>query len=258
MAIGAYAMEYDIPQLSAHQLELANKIIKILSPVEEITQCVSADAASVSVIIPFIQILDKSFTENEDDYGIRAMKTEMRRSLKIRFSDIEKNEKLVIATIIDPRFKDMFYTSSAVKVDVKTMVKDIITDENDTMEAIAENEPSAKKKCEYSALKMFTTKILEEEGITVTANDSLQELDIYLSEPLIPLGESNPYLWWAKNKVRFSKLSKITQKYLGALPTSVASERLFSAAGDVYDEKRNLLAPERAEKLLFIKLNLKL
>ena len=28
MAIGAYAMEYDIPQLSAHQLELANKIIK--------------------------------------------------------------------------------------------------------------------------------------------------------------------------------------------------------------------------------------
>ena len=257
MAIGAYAMEYDIPQLSAHQLELANKIIKVLSPVEEITQCVSAGAASVSVIIPFIQILDKSFTENEDDYGIRAMKTEMRRSVKTRFSDIEKNEKLVITTIIDPRFKDKFYISSAVKVDVKTMVKDMITDENDTMEAIAENEPSAKKKYEYSALKMFT-KITEEEGITVTANDSLQELDTYLNEPLIPLGESNPYLWWANNKVRFSKLSKIAQKYLGALPTSVASERLFSAAGDVYDEKRSLLAPERAEKLLFIKLNLKL
>ena len=164
-------MEYDIPQLSAHQLELANKIMKVLYPVEEITQCVSADAVSVSVIIPFIRTLDKLFTENEDDYGIRAMKTEMRRSLKTRFSDIEKNEKLVIATIIDPRFKDKFYTSSAVKVDVKTMVKDMITDENDTMEAIAENEPSAKKKCENSALKMFT-KILEEEGITVTANDS--------------------------------------------------------------------------------------
>ena len=36
---------------------------------------------------------------------------------------------------------------------------------------------------------------------------------------------------------------------------SVASERLFSTAGDIYDEKRNWSAPERAEMLLFIMKN---
>ena len=38
MALGAYAMEYTIPQLTPHQLDLANKVIKVLSPIEEITQ----------------------------------------------------------------------------------------------------------------------------------------------------------------------------------------------------------------------------
>ena len=38
----------------------------------------------------------------------------------------------------------------------------------------------------------------------------------------------------------------------------MASERLFSGAGDVYDDKRNRLAPEKAEMLLFIKNNFSL
>jgi len=35
--------------------------------------------------------------------------------------------------------------------------------------------------------------------------------------------------------------------------TSVGSERLFSAAGDMYSDQRMQLAPERAEMLLFIR-----
>jgi len=38
----------------------------------------------------------------------------------------------------------------------------------------------------------------------------------------------------------------------------VASECLFSTAGDIYDEKRNRLAPEQAEVLMFVKKNFSL
>ena len=48
------------------------------------------------------------------------------------------------------------------------------------------------------------------------------------------------------------QLSQLARRYLSAPSTSVVSERLFSVAGDIYDEKRNRLAPERAEMLLFI------
>ena len=40
---------------------------------------------------------------------------------------------------------------------------------------------------------------------------------------------------------------------MAPLPTSVASEHLFSTAGDIYDEKRNRLAPEQVEALMFVK-----
>lgn len=54
----------------------------------------------------------------------------------------------------------------------------------------------------------------------------------------------------------FPQLSILVRKYLALPPTSVASECLFSTEGDIYDEKRNRLAPEQAEALMFVKKNL--
>ena len=44
-------------------------------------------------------------------------------------------------------------------------------------------------------------------------------------------------------------------KFLSSPPSSVDSERLFSAAARVYTENRNRLDPENAEKLIFIMRN---
>ena len=75
---------------------------------------------------------------------------------------------------------------------------------------------------------------------------------------LIFFGRETSLVWWANNMKRFPYLAKIVLKYLSAPPTSVPPERLFSGAGNIYDEKRNRLAPEKAEMLLFIKNNFKL
>ena len=75
----------------------------------------------------------------------------------------------------------------------------------------------------------------------------------YLAEPLIEFHRSNCYDCWRDNKARFQQLAKLAQHYLAASPTSVPSERLFSGANDLYDEKRNGLNPEKAEILLFVK-----
>ena len=61
MALAAYATEHGgITMLTPNQIELTRKLIAALEPVEEITKMISTDAASISVLIPLVKILQKS------------------------------------------------------------------------------------------------------------------------------------------------------------------------------------------------------
>ena len=112
MALAAYAAENSsIQQLSSNQLDLLRKCIEILSPVEEITRSISADLASISVIIPYVRILKRTPVKNTDDSGIHTMKTELLHSIKLHFTGIEENKVLSLATYLDPQFKDNFLSN---------------------------------------------------------------------------------------------------------------------------------------------------
>lgn len=86
---------------------------------------------------------------------------------------------------------------------------------------------------------------------------TLLQVHGYLIEPPIPRNES-PLQYWKSNMSRFPALTKAACKYLSAPCTSVDSERLFSAASHIVDEKRNRIQCEKAEMLLFVKKNLPL
>lgn len=83
------------------------------------------------------------------------------------------------------------------------------------------------------------------------------ELNKYLTLSLLPRQE-DPLMWWKQHAKEYPNLSKLAVKYLSPPPSSVNSERLFSAAGSIYTENRNRLSPENAEKLLFIMKNIKI
>ena len=192
-ALAAYATEHGgITMLTPNQIELTRKLIVAFEPVEEITKMISTDTASISVLIPLVKILQKALNIHDDDSGIQTMKTEMLTSLERRFDDIEESELLLIATCLDPRFKDKIF-SSEVKGLARKCVIDNIADTD------VEVEPQSKRP-------------------------------------------------WAK----------LAKRYLCSPPTSVPSERLFSGAGILYDERRNKLTAEHAEMLLFIKNNMNL
>ena len=95
MALIAYAAKcYDIPQLSVHQLSVVDKIhvFVILKLIEDVTRSISSDNASVSVIIPFVRALSKSWEDIDDEHGVQIMKDEMLYSLHRQFNDVESNE----------------------------------------------------------------------------------------------------------------------------------------------------------------------
>lgn len=65
----------------------------------------------------------------------------------------------------------------------------------------------------------------------------------YKAEPLPPIS-SNPLLWWKCNEEKYPLLSILAKYLLGVPATSVASERVFSTAGDVVTSQRACLSPE--------------
>ncbi len=109
-----------------------------------------------------------------------------------------------------------------------------------------------------SSLQQMHDEIIKNTSHSDAYNESdsaAAEINLYLSEPVISRS-SDPLDFWERNKGRFPALAEVARVYLSAPSTSVDSERLFSTAAHILDEKRNRLSSQNAEKLIFIKKNL--
>ena len=108
--------------------------------------------------------------------------------------------------------------------------------------------------CEHKARHEQRTKqILQiKETISSTVED---EITIYFLMP-IARENKNPLDWWKAKREIFPILSIIAQKYLGIPATSVASEWLFSDAGNHITAKRSLLDPGLLGRMIFLKRNM--
>ena len=71
--MAAYATETRRVTLSPTQLDSAEKIAAALSSIEELTNYISADCASVSLVIPFIKRLSKTLQKHLNDSGVRTI-----------------------------------------------------------------------------------------------------------------------------------------------------------------------------------------
>ena len=83
----------------------------------------------------------------------------------------------------------------------------------------------------------------------------LNEMNLYLT-----MKNENPncdiFAWWRQNQDKFPILLKLFKRFNSAPPGSHEVERLFSRAGYIDNDRRNLLLPETLEKLLFLNVNL--
>jgi hypothetical protein len=77
------------------------------------------------------------------------------------------------------------------------------------------------------------------------------ELEKYLALPVDE--EIDPLLWWQAHSSEFPILSEMARDYLTIQATSVASEQMFSVAGNAVTKTRNRLLPETTRACLCVK-----
>jgi zinc finger BED domain-containing protein 1 (E3 SUMO-protein ligase ZBED1) len=173
------------------------------------------------------------------------------------------NDLGLLATLLDPRYKNL----------------DCIDDENEKQQLIQQ------LYIEYNELKPESNTNQNENQIVDLTNDIsltrsyqgykhhrllkgkrknvlskdhylLDEVKSYLELSLAPENE-NPLEWWKVRMQAFPYLSKLALKYLSIPASSVSSERLFSDAGNIINQKRTRLNCNLVAKMLFLKRNMK-
>ncbi|XP_042069352.1 uncharacterized protein LOC121812128 isoform X2 [Haplochromis burtoni] len=87
--------------------------VAILAPFEELTKKVSSYDALASDVIPAVTVLVRLLNrETDEDHGVKTMKATLLAAVKKRFSDVETNPLYFISTILDPRYKDRFFSNN--------------------------------------------------------------------------------------------------------------------------------------------------
>lgn len=84
------------------------------------------------------------------------------------------------------------------------------------------------------------------------------ELTNYLSRVDEVPGNSSPLSWWRSCNGSYPILSALAKRYLSICATSVASERVFSVAGNVATKNRNAMKPDNVDRMVFLASNIEL
>ena len=264
-ALILYAADNTLSLPDANQWMLLERSSAILAPIERATKDVSAESSTASDVIPLVIGIKRALQLLTNDAGVQTMKKELEDDMDVRFANITSEPLYAVATLVDPRYRGKLFSVSELAAARQWLIDQVTSvqmPEGASPAADDVQQPDAKRPRVdeiLSPLDLLAADLLG--GDTTSAQSgqltAAEEVDAYLRQPNIPRQQS-PLLWWKLNERNYVRVAEVARRYLSAPSTSVASERLFSSAGEMYSDTRSRLAPERAEMLLFINQNMKL
>jgi hypothetical protein len=120
----------------------------------------------------------------------------------------------------------------------------------------AESAPPPPKRKKSWLTKILGTPAVQSSTTLSPSEQVAQEMDRYLHHPILDV-ESHPLEWWKAQEKQFPLLGRLARRYFCICATSVPSERVFSAGGNIVTSLRNSLKPDSVDKLVFLATNLK-
>lgn len=256
-----------------------------LHPMKIITTALSSESSpTCGMLLPTVSKLRKICLHDETDSAIiTAMKAAMVGDLEGRYTDEDVVDFLRICQIFDPRFRSLKelseFAQNRAYDNVQEMVAKLINTADVDIDTADSNKPTADTitgtddddndgKATTSNGKSLTAMEIFFEDDCDDANENPEEKEVanireriateiggYKFEAQIAKTQ-NPLDWWKDNEFKYPLLAKSAKRFLAVQATSVASERVFSAAGSIVTAKRSVIDPLHLDELLFIKKNL--
>ena len=119
----------NLPQVpvsfSSQDWDLMKKVLNVLEPFKDATDKLSANDASISMVIPTVTlIIDGLEDENPtEERGVLTIKRSLKAAMKERFAGIEDMEAYSVSTLLDSKYNGEFYRDPH----TLTVAKEILT-----------------------------------------------------------------------------------------------------------------------------------
>lgn len=250
--------------LEQGEVKLCESFLSFMQPLYHATLAMSPDQKpTVGVVLPLLVKLKSHYDPKETDSTVeRKIRKAVRDNLETRYNDRAIVEFLEEASAFDVRFKhkllDDVWGRLARKMttDYPVEVKQENTAEQPNVQELPElpNLPSTsdagkleaktdsppKKKSALSFLFDEDIEICKVEPATPLSERISKEIDLYKKESRLP-PTADPLMFWKKNSEKYPLLTRFAKVYLCVQATFVASERIFSTAGDIVTATRSCL-----------------
>ncbi|GFR27038.1 zinc finger BED domain-containing protein 1 [Trichonephila clavata] len=191
--------------------------------------------------------------------SIEKVRKDILSSLRKRLGQVEHNLMLAMATVLDPRFKNIAFQS---EVAVETAIQQLTTEankqvSNDSMiDSSLEKDSRDMTSCTDSLWEGFERKATPKKAPSRADDVISNEIKNYLEEPLLDR-KKNPFMWWrTQGQAQFPILAKLARKLLCIPATSIPPERVFLKKGRVFSEKRRLIKPKYIDQFMFLNMNI--
>lgn len=245
--------------LNATQIVDLDEVCDILRPIEVVTREICGKTyVTCSKVIPLTRLLNMKVTNLQPKQAIAEnLKHEVIAEIKKRLMQTENVNILAVATLMDPRFKNIHFQDALACSRAIQSVKDLLlvteTQKQSDTEYSSQNDATEKNSGDiwsdhYKLVNEKNYVLAEQQSDT----NMPSELSYYLKSPLAELKQNPLVLWNHVLGSTYPMLEKVAIKYLSSTATSTASERLFSKAGQILYQQRNRLKGKLLSKLLFL------
>lgn len=251
-------LDKNFPIIRQEEWEVLREFLQIFKPLENLTNIISGQnyVTASSVIVLTDGLLNIYSTLKPASLFSKNRIKSIVNSIQTRLGDLESNQTLIIATFLDPRFKNFGFSNELIAEKAKDLVISLLTNKNKNVSLQCETD-SSETPCQTEENSMwgkFDKKIAGFQPIGTPHSKAIIEVQRYMEE--LPINRhEDPIKWWKANAYHFPQLSELVKENFITVATSVPCERIFSKSGQLISERRNRLSPSKVKKILFLNCN---
>ncbi|XP_046686986.1 E3 SUMO-protein ligase ZBED1-like [Homalodisca vitripennis] len=246
-----------VPSLNASEWDIIDDCIALLQPIEKMSTFLCGEAyPTLSSVIPLVRGLQSVLIKKnpQTDAG-KHLKSSLIEVIDKRLNVYENNRTSAKATFLDPRFKKKaFGVESNAQNAQKWVIEELTKLQPESRQPHTQSlppQPEPRQSEEDNLWETFEKKVAELTTFQTPTSSATILINQYIELPYLDR-KANPLQFWEERKHIFPSLYKLAQMYLCIPATSVPSERLFSKAGMVANERRNRLLPKKLDSILFL------